>query len=485
MAKDLRTFLTAYEKDHPEDVIRIEKQIDSVFECAAIARHFEDLNKFPLIIFSNLMTASRERSDFPCAIHILGDRRKLAYAINSTFEDVAIEWRRRTDECRIAPIVIPKEAAPCKATTLLGKEINLLRLPMLKHHAMDPGHYITAGMLTCYDPDSSIENAAFHRGFVAGPREIRCMLTGFSHAGHNYKKYEERRLPMKVAYWVGHHPAVLMGTQTRIGYPDSHYAAGGGVAEEPLRLVSSETLGEDFLVPADAEFIIEGVMQPGKRDLEGPFGEYPRYSGPQQMSPVLEVTAVTHRKDAIWHSLMVGINNHFGGTQEEGTLYSVVKKKVPQVQRIYCPVSGSGRFHAYIQLRKTDDDQPKQAIMAALTASEQPKHVIVVDEDINIYDDRWVLWAVATRSQWDRDLVVLSNCEGAKLDPSIEGVLTAKGGIDATKPAPPARYSERLYVPNEVMDRIRLSDFIGKDKISAAPTAMDRSGPTSKERSEA
>lgn len=92
----------------------------------------------------------------------------------------------------------------------------------------------------------------------------------------------------------------------------------------------------------------------------------------------------------------------------------------------------------------------------------------------DIFDDRWVLWAVATRSQWDRDLVVIPGCRGAKLDPSIEGLTTTKGGIDATKPAPPARFSERLYVPEEVMKRVRLSDFIEVEKIKGAPTILDR-----------
>ncbi|MBP1733425.1 MAG: hypothetical protein H6Q55_3854, partial [Deltaproteobacteria bacterium] len=116
----------------------------------------------------------------------------------------------------------------------------------------------------------------------------------------------------------------------------------------------------------------------------------------------------------------------------------------------------------------------KEAIMAALTTSEMTKHVVVVDEDIDIYDDRWVLWAVATRSQWDRDLVVVPGCRGGKLDPSIDGVTTTKGGIDATKPAPPARFSEKLHVPEEVMSRIRLTDFIDKSKIDGAPTTVDR-----------
>jgi 2,5-furandicarboxylate decarboxylase 1 len=474
MAKDLRTFLSQYEKEHPEDVIRIKKELNAAFECTAIARQFEDLNKFPLIIFENVITASGERSKFSCAINLLGDRRKLAYAIDSTYEDVAIEWRRRADGQRIKPVIIEKGAAPCKEKVLLGDKANLLKLPALMHHAMDPGHYITAGQFTCYEPESKIDNTGFHRGFIAGPREIRSLLTPFTHGAYNLRKYEECGEPMKVAYWVGHHPAVLMGAETRMGYPESHYEAAGGVAAEPLRLAASETLGDDFLVPADAEFVIEGIIRPGRRDLEGPFGEYPRYFGPQQKSPVVDVTAITHRNDAMWHSFMVAMNNNFGGTQEEGTIYSVVKKVVPQVLRVYCPISGSGRFHAYIQIRKTHEGQPKEVIMAALTASEMTKHVIVVDEDIDIYDDRWVLWAVATRSQWDKDLVVVPGCRGAKLDPSIEGVTTTKAGIDATKPAPPARYSVRVHVPEEVMKKIRLADFVEPETIRAAPTLLDR-----------
>ncbi len=474
MPKDMRVFLESYEKAHPEDVIRIKKQVNTAWECTAIARHFESLNKFPLIIFENLITANGEQSKFQTVINMLGDRRKLAYAIDSTFEDVAIEWRRRTDENRIKPVVISKKEAPCKENVLTGEQANLYKFPFLRHHGMDPGHYITMGLFTCYEPDSWIENTAFHRGFVAGPREIRCLLTPYTHSAYNLRKHEERDIPMKVAYQIGHHPAVIMGAETRGGYPESHYETAGGVAQEPLRLVPSETLGDDFLVSADAEIIIEGIMHPGKRDLEGPFGEYPRYFGPQQMNPVFEVTAITHRNNAICHSFMVGINNNFGGTQEEGTIYSFVKRLVPQVQRVYCPVSGAGRFHAYIQIRKTLEGQGKEAIMAALTTSEMLKHVIVVDEDIDIYDDRWVLWAVATRSQWDKDLVVIPGCRGAKLDPSVEDITTTKGGIDATMPAPPNRYSKRVYIPDDVMEKMQLEKYIDAEKIKSAPTATGR-----------
>jgi 2,5-furandicarboxylate decarboxylase 1 len=463
--KDLRTFLSSYEKDFSNDVIRIEKQINSVHECTAIAKKLEKLGKFPLIIFENVLNEKGVKSKFPCAINILGDRNKLAYAIDSTFEDVAIDWRRRARE-KIAPEIINKELAPVKENIMLGDDVDLLDLPILYIHEMDPGHYITAGMFTCYDPETHTPNTALQRGFVVDGSEIRCFLAQRSHSAYNLRAHEEKGQEMKVAYWVGHHPSVLMGAHTTMGYPESHYESAGAVSEEPLRLVPSETLGEDFLVPADAEFVIEGVMKPGIRKPEAPFGEYPRYYGPQRLSPVFEVTALTHRNGAIWHSFMVGINNNYGGTQEEAAIYEIVKKVVPQVERVYVPISGAGRFHAYIQLKKTHDGQPKEAIISALTSSYMIKHVVVVDDDIDIYDDRWVLWAIATRSQWDKDLVVIPGCMGSPLDPSSGPLgLGTKGGIDATKPAPPKRFPKTLSIPDEVMERINLEDYIPKEKI--------------------
>ncbi|MBW1802268.1 MAG: UbiD family decarboxylase [Deltaproteobacteria bacterium] len=462
--KDLRDFLSAYENDFPDDVITIEKPIKAVYECTAIAKKFEKMGKYPLIIFQNVINTKGSVSTFPCAVNILGDRYKLAQAIGSTFENVGIDWRKRAKE-KIAPEVIKRPDAPVKENVLIGNDVDLLDLPILHVHEMDPGPYITAGMLTCRDPETRTPNTAIQRGFVVGSREIRCFLAYRSHSAFNLDAHEQRGEEMKVAYWVGHHPSVLMGAHTTMGYPESHYETAGAVAGQPLRLVPSETLGEDFLVPADAEFVIEGVMKPGVRRPEAPFGEYPRYYGPQRLSPVFEVTALTHRSNPIWHSFMVGINNNYGGTQEEGAIYEVVKKVVPQVQRVYVPVSGSGRFHAYIQIKKTHDGQPKEVIMSALTTSYMIKHVIVVDDDIDIYDDRWVLWAIATRSQWDTDLVVVPGCMGSPLDPSSgPRGLCAKGGIDATKPAPPKRYPMTLSIPDDVMERIRLEDFIPGDK---------------------
>lgn len=473
--KSLGQFVAAYEKLRPEDVVRIVKPINSKFEITAIAKHLEEENKFPLIIFEKVINAKGEISPYPVVINDLGDRHKLAAAIGSNYMDVALDWSQKVEYSEPQkPVGVKRGEAPSQEVILKGNEIDLLSFPIVHHHEMDPGPYITAGMFTCHDPQTWSANMAFHRGFISGPREIRVCLSLGSHNYWNLRAHEELKQEMKVAYWIGHHPAHVMGAHCHMSYPKDHYTPSGTLAGQPLRLVPSQTLGENFRVPADAEFIIEGIMRPGNRALEGPFGEYPRYYGPQIMSPVMEVTAVTHRKSAMWPSFMVGINNNYSSVRMERDMYAAIKKAVPQVQRVSMPVSGCGMFHCYIQLKKTHEGQPKQAIMAALVASEWVKHVIVVDEDIDIYNDRWVLWAVATRSQWDKDVFIVPDSFGSQLDPSGgRNAMSARGGIDATKPAPPERYPLRLDVPNEVKQRVRLKDFMDEEKLAKIPT-LDR-----------
>lgn len=478
MLKNLRSFIEEYERSHPEDVIRISKPIRAEFEITAIAKHFERQNKFPLLIFERVINTKGDLSPFPCVINLLGDRNKLSFAIGSNYRDVALAWSKRIEQDgQIPPMTVPSGSAPSQENVYLGDEIDLLSLPMLRHHEMDPGPYITAGMLVTHDQGTWTANMAFQRGFVADSRELRSYIGYASHNYWNLIEHEKQGREMKVAYWIGHHPAFIMGAHHNKSYLDDHYTPSGSLAGEPMRLVPSVTLGNDFLVPAEAEFVIEGVIRPGRVAPEGPFGEFPRYYGPQRMSPVIEVTALTHRNDALWHSFMVGINNNYSSVRMERDIYAKVKRAVPQVQRVSVPVSGASAFNVYLQLKKTHEGQPKQAMMATFAASHLVKHVIVVDDDIDVYDDREVLWAIATRSQWDKDLILISGGMGLALDPSSYGsdAISAKAGIDATKPAPPKRFSVRLGVPGEVLNRVRLEDFIDEAKLAAVPANVNRS----------
>lgn len=480
--KDFRAFLRDYEEQFPDDVFHVDKELRAEFECSAVAKKFDERHEYPLIIFNRVVNLNGRVSPFRASVNVVGDRQKMAFALDSDIDHVGAEWARRLQVGRRPPLAVSRQQAPCKENVRLGNAVDLWEFPVLRIHEMDPGHYISAGLLTCYDPDKRAINCAYHRGFVSGPREIRCYLSPGTHNAWNYKAHEDLGREMKVAYWIGHHPAATMGAHTHMGYPSDHYETAGALLGEPLRVTASETLGDDFLVPADAEVVIEGIMRPGNRAPEGPFGEYPRYYGPQIMSPVMEVTALTYRNDAIWDTLMVGMVHDYAGVQAENVVYEVVRRAVPQLKRVYLPRSGNGRFHVYLQIKKIHDGQPRAAIMATLAAFEWIKHVVVVDDDIDIYDDAQVLWAIATRSQWDRDLIVVPGCLGSQLDPSAtRSAESTKGGIDATMPAAPQRYPMRVNVPADVMKRTNLEEILpveqlarrARGRYSCLPTAID------------
>ena len=181
---------------------------------------------------------------------------------------------------RVKPFVVSRDQAPVKQVVEKGADIDVRRFPAPLHHRMDPGRYITEGHFLTFNRNTGLDNSALQRGWLADRDEIRVFLGPSTHNAHNLRQYEETGEDMPAAYWIGHHPLVLLGAATHIGPDDSHYETAGGTLGAPLRLVPSETLGDKFLVPADAEVVIEGYMPKGQRKPEGPFGEYTRHVGP-------------------------------------------------------------------------------------------------------------------------------------------------------------------------------------------------------------
>jgi 2,5-furandicarboxylate decarboxylase 1 len=215
------------------------------------------------------------------------------------------------------------------------------------------------------------------------------------------------------------------------------------------------------LVPADAEIVIEGRILPNVRREEGPFGEFTGHAVSKDERQVIEVTAVTHRRNYIFQDVHAGYTEHklMGAVPREAALIKAVRQTVPTVKNVCMPVSGNCRFHAYIAIAKRTPGQAKNAICAAFASDMLLKHVVIVDEDIDVFDEEQVLWAVSNRFQADRGLVVIPNAQGSELDPSAgPGGVNAKMGLDATKPL--SGFAPELRVPDEVMKKIRLEDFL-------------------------
>ena len=469
-ALSLPGFLTAYGQQHPEHVIYVEREVSCDQEVTAIVQKLEALGRYPVLVFHRPRLARGGISRFPLVVNLYASRQRCAEAMGSTFRDVGRDFYRKARLERRTPVVVARDAAPVKDVVLREAEINLFDLPALIHHEGDPGPYLTGGFFTHYDPTSGIENSSLHRGWIVQERALRVYPAANSDAERNLKKYEARGQPMPAAFWIGHHPVAGLGAQVRVAYPGSHLEAAGGLMGEPMRLVPSETLGDDFLVPADAEVVIEGFVEPGKRYPEGPFGEYTGYLGPQVPNPQLTVTAVTHRAGAYWHDIMVGWADTavMGAFGLEGTLYEVVKSRVPSLKNLYLPLSGCCRFHAYLQLEDPAEGDAREAIMTALPVDRRLKHVFVFDDDIDIFDDREALFAIATRTQWDVDVMTFPGVRGVPLDPSINGRVTTKAGIDCTKPVGKV-FAERLQVRGDVLDGVDLAALLGSETLQAIP----------------
>jgi UbiD family decarboxylase len=470
MPKNLHSFLKEYEANYPDDVLNIEKEIDSNQEITAIIIHLEKLDKYPLLVFHNVLNAEGKRSEQPVVTNVLASRTREARICNSTYETLGKDVYEATRTRRKSPITVTKEQAPVKQVINIGGKINLMEFPALVHNSMDAGPYFSAGFLTTYDPDSGIDNCSLVRGWIMDKDTIRSYITPRpAHNAWNLYKHEIKNQNMKVAYWSGHHPLAYIGGLTKLPYPGSHWEAIGGILDEPLRLVPSESLGDDFLIPADAEIVVEGILEAGKRYAEGPFGENPRYVGPQIVNPQWKVTAITHRKDAMWYSVAAGYVDHpgTGSALLEGLLYDYLKPRFPSLQRIYMPLSALGRFHAYLQFKNPAPGEARQAIMMALSArSDHIKHIFCFDDDIDIFNPREVMWAIATRSQWNKDLMVFPQTKSIGLDPSlsIEEVGSA-GGIDCTKPWG-VPYEEKVGIEPEVLEKVSLDDFVSPKAIA-------------------
>lgn len=483
MGKDLQEFLKVWEEKYPGEVVHVKEEISTRYEITAMQLALLRQRKTPVLVFHNVRTEHGRKSAWPVVTNLVCSRRRCAEAVGTTMQGAAADLAYRIEHNKLPPLVVSPDKAPCKEVKLrIPQDLSLWDLPAVRHHSMDGGPFITGGLLTAKDPDLGTYNSSFHRNNIWEDNRAGINWGPRSHSGVIFRKFETKGKDMPVAVCIGHHPAAILGAQTRMDQGADHYEAMGAFLGEPMRVVPSETLGDDFLVPADCQFVIEGYVPAGKRAAEGPFGEYTEYYGPQRWMPYLVATCVTHRKDALWHDVAVSTPDHQlqGVFGIEQAVFQAVKRVVPTVKNVYMPTSGCCRFHAYIQIKKERAHDGREAILAAINVDQRLKHVFVFDEDVDIFDERMVLWAIATRTQWDLDVMIFERLTGSTWDPSGIDSTTAKGGIDATMPLPsiepfpmPLR-TLRPSLPDEVREKINeaaLRHFIPERVLEKIPLA--------------
>jgi 2,5-furandicarboxylate decarboxylase 1 len=358
------------------------------------------------------------------------------------------------------------EVADAPAQEVVHRDVDLLKqLPIPKHNEHDSGPYITAALLIARNPVTGIQNVSIHRCQVSGPDRIGVLLLP-RHTLHYFKMAEAAGQALEIALVIGVHPACILASQAIAAVDEDEMEIAGALLGHPIEMVKCRT--NQVRVPAHAEIVIEGRILPKVREPEGPFGEFPQYYGPRANREVIQVDAITHRAKPIFHTIVGGGMEHLvlGEIPREATLLEHLQRSFSSVRDVRLTRGGVCRYHLVVKIDKLNNGEPKNIIMGAFGGHYDLKQVVIVDMDVDIDDPHEIEWAIATRFQADRDLLVVSGAQGSKLDPSSDGGISAKMGIDATKPveAEPMVF-KRIHVKG--LEQVDLSRLLQSDPNAA------------------
>jgi 2,5-furandicarboxylate decarboxylase 1 len=368
-------------------------------------------------------------------------------------------------------------SAPSKEVVEVEDAVDLFRLPIPMSSIYDGGPMITAGVVIAKDPEYGY-NSGMYR-FMVKERN----LTGIDIVTpNNMRLFAERACeagrPCPISISIGTHPFEIMGSGFRAPLGVDEMGIAGGIRGAAVELAMCETI--DMPCIAGAEIVLEAEILPtGWTHPEGRFGEFTRLMGGLHWNPLVRIKAVTMRRDAIYYALHMPWENTWLAAP---TRYAVIRRALKnagvQVKDINVTLGGCGFWHAVISIKK-QAGEGKNALLAALTAMDM-KHVVIVDDDIDVFNPTDVEWAIATRVQGDKDIVIIPGARAKPLDPSLPvtppGVVPtgAKVGIDATIPegVPRERYERIAYA---YADRARIHDYLcGKADQPSANTSDEQ-----------
>jgi UbiD family decarboxylase len=345
-----------------------------------------------------------------------------------------------------------KEAA-FEEVTKTGDDVDLFALPLVTHYPVDAAPYITAGLVCARHPETGIETAGFHRIMVKAKNRCGISLHSRRRMWEWQRRAEELGKPLEVAVTLGFPVPVYMGSLAFHYPPDTgKFSVMGGLFGEPLQIRQCRSV--DVMVPAGVEMVLEGRILPNVREPEGPFGEWTGYSSSRSTQHVVEFIRISHRHNPIFLDIAGGLTaDHVApiALTREDEIMRALKRTLPNVRQVHVPSSGASGLSCYISMKKTVEGQPRQAIITALSVEYYMKFIVVVDEDIDVFNEREVAWAAYTRSTAEK-MFFIPGGMGAVLDPMSDpkdNTIT-KVGVDATLPLG-GKHAERLRLPEELL----------------------------------
>ncbi len=453
MAKDLRSFLNRIQREYPDLFMTIKEEIDpKQFEITSLLSLLEKKGEEKIVMFERTLSLDGNHS-LPFVSNLFLSRGLCSLALGLSIEDdhmkLVEEFAKREEAVGNLEMVSESEA-PCKEVIWKGDFASLLRLPVPMHHKKDVGPYLT---MTCIMKGLGKDyyDITFTKNMVKTSKRMSVSASSHHHLEAMITDYEAKNLRAPIVVVLGHHPAFYLSSCCLTPLGNNDYLTASSFLNEPFRLTPSQTWGKDFLVPADAEIILEAEVIPGVRETQNPFGEIAGYYQPVTDMPVAEVTAITMKKDAVMQGIFPGHPEHWnlGGIPKEGSVYNVIKRNIPGVKAIHLPHSGCGRFSCIISIKKEFENEPRKAAMAAFTEMPNLKMAIVVDDDVDVYNEREVQWAVVTRTYWDKDIEVIRKVQSFRKWLGDAVII-----IDATRPRD-VNFPEKNEIPSEALQRAK------------------------------
>ena len=442
---DLREFLE--ELKARNDLMVIDRKVSTKHEIAAFSRKSSDLGG-PALLFTNV-----EGYDMPVLASLYGSRERVQLALDLGHDTQSTIKEYVAHENKfIEPEMVEDKDVPVHEVVITGDDIDLNKLPILTNFAKDLGPYITAGVQIAKDPVTGKRNSSMHRMLLLDKNHMTCFAPKGRNLGTIIERNEDNGNGTEIATVIGGDPVIAIASQCRPALGTDEMGMAGGLRGEAVKMVKCKTI--DVEVPATAEIVIEGCTIPGIREDDGPFGEYPGTYSEIRKAPVVEITAITMRHDAIFQNALTGMpmteNHWLMDLAATAIAYREAYKICPDIKDICMTHGGTSRHHLVISIKKRHPYEPRNIIAALLAANIGIKLCVVVDEDIDVHDMMQVEWAINTRMQPEKDVMILPTMYSPTLDPSAPYPrASSKMGIDATAPLDKKEDFQRVFTPGQ------------------------------------
>lgn len=462
---DLHSFLAALPATTGESICIVEREVSQDHEMWAVVKAMEPHGN-PIIQFNNI-----KGSTCPVLVGITATRRRIAAAMNVPVQEGVAKIQHAIDN-PIQSIFV--DNAPIDDALSTGDDVSLNSLPIGTHSPDDGGRFLTAAVTALRDPVSGKVNTGIYRTMVVDDKSVSINAP----ASHDLAKIldaaTEAGEAVDVAMIVGHHPALSIASQAKNPMDVDSYDIAGALMDEPLALTPGATI--DLPVPALSEIVIEGRVYPGERADEGPFGDF-TYTYGAGSGYLCRITAIRQRKKPIFVALHPSHKEHralwlYPG--REARLLTALQTTMPMVTGVRLPEDGFS-MNAIISVANASPGLVRRILMTAFGLDIYLKNVVVVDNDVDIFSDADILWALTVRMQADRDLLIIPNSSGPRTDPTAyssnargkAGSLTTKLGIDATVSLP-WEYADRSDGFHPSVADIDLADYVAPEFLSPA-----------------